>query len=89
MRIPCPFCGERDLAEFAYLGDAKTVRPNTEGPEAQSLFVDAVYFRDNPDGVHCDLWYHGSGCRSWLRVTRHTRTHEIFSVELAKSGGGA
>ena len=22
MRIQCPFCGERDLSEFAYRGDA-------------------------------------------------------------------
>ncbi|TIW38046.1 MAG: sarcosine oxidase subunit delta, partial [Mesorhizobium sp.] len=23
MRIVCPFCGERELGEFSYLGDAK------------------------------------------------------------------
>ena len=27
MRIPCPFCGERDGAEFVYRGDASPVRP--------------------------------------------------------------
>ena len=25
MRIPCPICGERDLREFYYVGDAKIV----------------------------------------------------------------
>ncbi len=28
MRLPCPFCGERDLIEFAYHGDASLVRPD-------------------------------------------------------------
>ncbi|TIP23390.1 MAG: sarcosine oxidase subunit delta, partial [Mesorhizobium sp.] len=27
MRIVCPFCGERELGEFTYLGDAKPLRP--------------------------------------------------------------
>jgi len=84
MRIQCPFCGERDLSEFAYLGDANARRPDPNAPDAQSQFFAAVYLRDNPAGVHHALWYHASGCRSWLRVTRDTRTHEIFAVELAK-----
>ena len=27
MRIPCPYCGSRDVAEFTYLGDATLQRP--------------------------------------------------------------
>jgi methylglutamate dehydrogenase subunit B len=88
MRIPCPFCGERDSSEFAYLGDANCGRPDPGTPDAQSQFFDAVYLRDNPVGRHQDLWYHVSGCRSWLRVTRDTRTHEIFAVEFAKKSAG-
>ncbi len=30
MRIPCPHCGERDLREFSYLGDATLARPRSE-----------------------------------------------------------
>ena len=83
MRIPCPFCGERDLSEFSYLGDAGYRRPehSAENPE---LFFEAVYLRDNPAGPHEELWYHAFGCRSWLIVTRDTRTHEILSSALAK-----
>jgi len=33
--------------------------------------------RDNPSGLHQEYWYHGGGCRSWLVVTRNTRTHDI------------
>lgn len=80
MRIECPFCGERDLAEFSYLGDAAFRRPRADGEGAAERFYEAVYLRDNPAGPHQELWYHAAGCRSWLRVTRDTRTHEILAV---------
>ena len=91
MRIPCPYCGSRDVQEFSYLGDANLRRPDPEAPEA--AFHDYVYLRDNPAGVHRELWQHVSGCRAWLVVTRDTRTHEVLKVEaarevaLARAGG--
>ncbi len=81
MRIQCPFCGERDVSEFSYLGDAAFRRPGADASQAE--FYEAVYLRDNPAGPHEELWYHTSGCRSWLRVTRNTRTHEILGVAFA------
>ena len=89
MRIQCPFCGERDVSEFAYLGDANCTRPNPDAPGAETAFVEAVYLRDNPAGPHKELWDHASGCRSWLRVTRNTRTHEILTVNLAREAAGS
>jgi len=86
MRIPCPFCGERDLGEFAYLGASDATRPDPTLPDAERRFFEAVYLRDNPAGPHRELWYHGFGCRTWLRVTRDTRTHEILGAEYAASG---
>ena len=77
MRIPCPFCGDRDSQEFVYRGDASPRRPGDEAG-----FHDYVYLRDNPAGLQNELWYHSAGCRSWLDVTRDTRTHEIASVSL-------
>jgi sarcosine oxidase subunit delta len=47
-------------------------------------FFEAVYLRNNPAGPHEELWYHGFGCRGWLRVARDTRTHEIFGVSFAE-----
>jgi methylglutamate dehydrogenase subunit B len=82
MRIPCPFCGERDLREFTYLGDATVVRPDPAAPEAERRFFDYVYLRDNPAGDHRELWYHAQGCRSWIRVVRDTRTHRIAGAAL-------
>ena len=94
MRIACPFCGTREGGEFAYLGDAKPKRPHmialdvagaAEG-EAEAYY-DYVYLRDNVAGEMNEYWYHGSGCRSWLQVTRNTITHEIISVEAAPGAG--
>lgn len=85
MRIKCPYCGERDAQEFSYLGAAGLTRPDPSAAAAPELFHDYVYLRDNPAGDHDELWYHAAGCRSWLRVTRNTRTHEISKVSFASS----
>ena len=83
MRIECPFCGERDVSEFTYLGDADFRRPAADTEDLADRFYEAVYLRDNPVGPHAELWYHAGGCLSWLRVTRNTRTHEVLAVQLA------
>ena len=81
MRIPCPICGERDRREFYYVGDAKII--NRPSPDAsEDLWNDYLHNRENPAGVTKDLWYHESGCNSWLIVTRDTVTHEVESAEL-------
>jgi methylglutamate dehydrogenase subunit B len=85
MRIRCPFCGERDLSEFAYHGAANALRPDPDAPDAAERFIEAAYLRDNPAGAHEELWYHGSGCRSWIKVRRDTCTHEILAVAPARS----
>jgi sarcosine oxidase subunit delta len=84
VRITCPFCGVRGNEEFSYLGDATLAkRPDPAAPGADRKFHDYVYLRDNPNGLHRELWYHGAGCRRWLVVTRNVRTHEIAGVSLA------
>jgi methylglutamate dehydrogenase subunit B len=83
MRIPCPYCGSRDYSEFVYLGDAAPKRPDPAAENASELFFDYVYLRDNPAGPIQEFWYHTSGCRSWLVVTRDTRTHDIAGARLA------
>ena len=80
MRIPCPFCGDRDASEFVYRGDAKPVRPTDS-----EAFFDYVYLRDNPAGRLNEHWYHAQGCRNWLVVERDTVSHEIFGAALARS----
>ncbi|HEV2677419.1 MAG TPA: sarcosine oxidase subunit delta [Aliidongia sp.] len=89
MRIPCPFCGPRDAHEFAYLGDASLARPDPAAPDADALFHDYVYLRDNPAGSLRELWYHAAGCRQWLAVTRDTRTHQIAEATLVRKSEAA
>ncbi len=78
LRIPCPWCGERDEIEFRYRGDATRARPTADA--GLDAFVDYVYERDNPCGWHLEWWLHVGGCRRLLKVVRHTVTHEIQAV---------
>ena len=85
MIIPHPLLGPRDAQEFVYLGDAALLdRPDWRAENAADAFHDHVYLRDNPAGPHRELWYHEQGDRSWLVVTRDTRTHAILAVALAR-----
>ncbi len=83
MRIVCPLCGERDSREFSYKGAALALAYPSEEAGFEA-WDDYLHNRDNPAGPTRELWYHGSGCTSWLVVTRNTTTHEILSVELAE-----
>lgn len=82
MRLTCPVCGPRDLREFYYQGDA-TMLSRPEGQDAKA-WADWVHLRDNPAGRTRELWYHESGCCSWLVVERDTVTHRVFSVQLVE-----
>jgi sarcosine oxidase subunit delta len=81
LRIPCPWCGERDETEFRYRGDAGKPRPASGADLA--AFSAYVYERDNPLGWHVEWWLHVGGCRKLLKVVRHTVSHEIHAVMLA------
>ncbi|MCG7492366.1 sarcosine oxidase subunit delta [Thalassobius sp. Cn5-15] len=85
MLINHPLLGPRDASEFTYLGDANLLnRPDWQGENAVEAFHDYLYLRDNPAGLHRELWFHEQGDRSWLVVTRNTLTHEILGVEMAR-----
>jgi len=79
MRLPCPFCGSRDIQEFVYRGDADRVRPGPDGD-----FHAYLYERDNVAGPVREHWYHAQGCRNWLVVTRDTVTHAIHHAAFAR-----
>ncbi len=76
--IPCPYCGPRAQSEFTYGGDATVKRP---APDASmEAWFAYVYLRDNPKGPHDELWLHSAGCRTWFKVRRDTRTHDILAA---------
>ena len=75
MRLTCPHCGERDLREFTYKGDAVALlRPDATA--APAAWDDYLHNRDNPAGPTCELWYHGP-CGSWMVAERDTTTHVV------------
>ena len=85
MRIPCPYCGDRDRQEFTVQGEVSTVRPDGMDVFAGAMF-DYVYTRQNVAGVQREYWYHAAGCHAWLIVERDTRSHAIASVTPAREG---
>jgi sarcosine oxidase subunit delta len=87
VRLPCPFCGERDLTEFVSRGEAAPPRPDPSAADAEARFVEWLYLRDNPCGPNREHWYHASGCRRWLLVERDTRTHAILGAAFSDGGG--
>lgn len=89
MRIPCPCCGERDIREFSYLGDATESRPDAARADSGTVFFDYVYLRENRAGEHDEFWYHTAGCHAWLVVTRNTVTHEVKAARRAADRGSA
>ena len=82
MLIPCPVCGERDVAEFSYLGDATVQRPAADdlSPAPWNAYV---YDRANPRGAHTEYWSHAHGCRHILIVSRDTATHAVSGARIA------
>ena len=85
LRILCPWCGERDEAEFRFRGDATLARPGADA--GLDAFNSYVFERDNPLGWHTEWWLHVGGCRALLKVERHTLTHQIRSVTLPDDPG--
>ena len=82
--INCPLCGPRDHAEFTYVGDATKNRPGSNDNSDGNAWYEFVYLRDNPKGLHEELWQHSFGCRCFVKVLRNTLTHEIIATGMPK-----
>ena len=78
--VRCPNCGERDLSEFAYGGEAHIARPVRSEAMSDAEWGDYVFLRNNPKGVLAERWNHQAGCRRWFNAVRNTATDEILAV---------
>ena len=58
LRIPCPFCGERDYTEFRYGGDAQPRAARARLRSTRKAWHDYVFLFDNPKGPHREFWQH-------------------------------
>jgi sarcosine oxidase subunit delta len=83
MRINCPHCGLRDVAEFSYASDANRVRPDPASTDMDA-WNNYVFNRINARGRAREFWQHNHGCRAHLIVERDTVSHQVFSVTLAR-----
>ncbi|EXJ11449.1 MULTISPECIES: sarcosine oxidase subunit delta [Nitrincola] len=81
LHIFCPYCGEhREEAEFRPKGQAHIARPLSPEQCSDEEWADYLFFRDNPRGIHHELWVHATGCRKFFNVTRHTVSYEILET---------
>ena len=78
--IRCPYCGERDLSDFAYGGEAHIARPADSESMSNGEWGNYVFVRANPKGPHAERWNHQAGCRRWFNMLRNTATDEILAV---------
>lgn len=79
--IYCPYCAEyREEEEFHPKGQAHIARPLDPMATSDDAWGDYLFFRDNPRGVHHELWVHAVGCRKFFNVTRDTRTYAILET---------
>jgi len=81
LHIFCPYCGElRSEEEFHAKGQAHIARPLDPDACSDAEWGEYMFFRDNPRGIHHELWVHAAGCRKYFNATRHTVTYEILET---------
>ncbi len=79
--IYCPYCEEhREEEEFHASGEAHLARPLDPDNCSDKEWGDFLYFRQNPRGIHKELWQHTAGCRKFFNITRNTVSYEILDT---------
>lgn len=81
--IDCPWCGVRSEDEFTCGGQAHITRPPDPAAASDTEWGDYLYERNNPKGVHLEMWRHTNGCRQWFNVARNTVTDEVSAIYRA------
>lgn len=79
LSIPCPWCGKRNVSEFAYSGETAS-RPDPR-TVADAQWRAYLYQRDNRADWTTEQWFHRAGCRRYFVIRRHSLTHEIRAVD--------
>jgi len=77
MLIACPFCGERDVAEFEF---RLTVAPSGAGA------AERLYLRRADPARSIEHWQHVRGCRIWIELHRDLRTGAVLEVHMELGG---
>ena len=72
-QVRCPWCGDRDVNEFSYGGQAEVRYPADPAATSDEDWAQFLFFRDNPKGLFRERWVHIHGCRRWFDLERDTR----------------
>lgn len=78
--IKCPYCGERNEADFTYGGEAHKARPAEPEKLSDEEWADYLFMKKNTKGLFQEQWVHSAGCRKWFNVVRNTVTYQIVDV---------
>ena len=70
--VRCPWCGERDVVEFSYGGQAHVAYPADPSATSDEEWSQFLFVRDNPKGLFQERWVHTHGCRRWFELERST-----------------
>jgi sarcosine oxidase subunit delta len=84
--LTCPNCGERNVAEFRYAGEAKQRPANPTDPANDTAWANYLHFKNNSLGVQTEWWYHRAGCGGWFLAQRHTKTQQIIKTYRWEAG---
>jgi sarcosine oxidase, subunit delta len=79
LQLRCPWCGPRDLTEFAYGGEARVSFPTDPAALDDAAWGEFVYVRANPKGPFWERWCHSAGCRRWFDLERDTATNRVLA----------
>ncbi len=72
-RLKCPFCGPRELREFAF---HKTL------PAGPGTAFERTYERVDRPERSVEHWQHIEGCRGWLKVERNPSSGAVLTTRL-------
>ena len=78
--IPCPYCGERNEAEFHYGDQAHIARPEQPQNLDEAEWGRYVYMRENHKGLYLERWVHQAGCGKWFNCLRDTVSSEVIAT---------
>jgi len=81
--LPCPICGPRPEIEFRYGGEAHVVRVEVPSELDDEAWVDFLYHRSNPKGLHFERWRHIHGCGRFFNCVRNTVSDRIVATYKA------
>jgi sarcosine oxidase subunit delta len=78
--IHCPYCGDRPELEFSYGGQAHIARPAKPEAVTAEQWIEFLYLRSNPRGVHAERWRHVRGCARYFNALRDTRDDRFIAT---------